>query len=345
MNLHPALLAVIVVDGAAATSLVAAALGAVRVTLGWNGGASTATQLSLERRKEEVSFLGRLGLALHALGTLALLLVINHVLPSIVPGAMCGVGALQAMPGGQLALAVRGIALAVLWVWAVVDFLDRSAPLAPLATASSRALLVSAPVAWVAAWQTADGLLHVDVQQPVSCCAAVYDLAVVGASSGQAAVAGRTHATIAGVAAAVLSAVALWMRWCAKRRLPGLGLVIVWALAMIVWVGLAGWVLVDVAGPYLYGVLGHRCPLCFFLPHHLGVGYVAYGSLAVVIGGALILAASTTAGARCRDVEPRARSLISTSTLWVVAAMGVFLILIAAPAVWWRLRFGVWIGG
>jgi hypothetical protein len=344
MNLHPALLAVIVVDLLAATALLAAAFGAVRVTLGWNGGAPTTTQLSLERRKEEVSFLGRLGLVLHAFGTLTLLLVINHVLPSIVPGAMCGVGALQAMPGGQLALVVRGVALAVLWVWAVVDSLDRSAPLAPLATASSRALLVSAPVAWVAAWQTGNGLLHVDVQQPVSCCAAVYDLAVAGSSSGQVAVAGTTHAMIVGVGVALLAAVALWMRWRGKRRLPS-GLVVVWVLAMMAWVGLAGWVMVDVAGPYLYGVLGHRCPLCFFLPHHLGVGYAAYGLLAVVMGGTLTLAASTMAGARCRDIEPRARSLVSTSTLWVVAAMGVFLILIAAPAVIWRIRFDVWIGG
>lgn len=345
MNLHPALLAVIVVDVLAATVLLVAASGAVRVTLGWNGGAPTTTQLSLERGKEEVSFLGRLGFALHASGTLALLLVINHVLPSIVPGAMCGVGVLQATPGGQLALVLRGIALAALWVWAVVDFLDRRAPLAPLATASSRALLASAPVAWVAAWQTGDGLLHVDVQQPVSCCAAVYDLAVVGASSGQAAVAGSTHAWIVGIGAALLAVVALWMRWGARRTLPGSGLVILWGLAMMAWVGLAGWVLVDVAGPYLYGVLGHRCPLCFFLPQHLGVGYAVYGSLAVVMGGTLMLVASAMAGARCRDIEPRARSLVSTSTLWVVAAMGAFLVLIAAPAVYWRIRFGVWIGG
>ena len=345
MNLHPALLAVIVVDVLGALVLALASIGAVRVTLGWKCGEATRAQLSLERASEEVSALARLGLVLLASGGVLLIIVVNHVLPAIVPGAMCGVGALQAMPGGQLALWVRGMALGALWIWAVVDALNRSAPIAPLATAATRALLVSAPVAFVAAWQTAQALLHVDVQQPVSCCAAVYDLAKVGETGGGAAVAGPWHAVVAvmGLVAVVMGAVV--MRRRASHALPPAWATVVWGAVVVAWTGLAAWVLVDVAGPYLYGVLGHRCPLCFFLPHHFGVGYGLYGALAVVVAGALAIGTSVVTGTRCEAVEERARGMVRRSVVAVLVGAVVFLVLAGGPALYWRVQFGVWIGG
>lgn len=338
---HPALIAVMVADLAAVLVLATASVGAVRVLSGWEPGATTRQQLSLERVSEEVSSLARLALALHAVAGLVLIVVVNHVLPSIVPGAMCGVGALQAMPDGTLALAVRGLAVAALWVWAVTDALNRSAPLAPLATACARALLVAVPVAFVAAWQTSQALLSVDVQEPVSCCAAVYDLARAGSASDPGtAKAGTWHALGAGIGLVVLGA---WA-WASRRR-PAVGWTVPWALLALGWVGLAGWVLVDVAGPYFYRVLGHRCPLCFFLPHHFGVGYVLYGSLVLVVAGALAAATGAVVGRRCTDVSVAGLALSRRGLVWATVGMVLFSVVASAPAFWWRLRFGVWISG
>lgn len=345
MSAHPVVLAVVVVDLLASVCWLVAVAGATRVAAGWRAGDATREQLLLERCAEEVSSLARLGLGLHGAATLSLLIAINHILPSIVPGAMCGVGVLQAMPGGWLALAVRLLAFLLLWGWAVLDALDRRAPLAPLSTVSARALLVAVPVAWVAAWQTGEALLNVDVQHPVSCCAVVYDLAREGTASSTMAVAGDGHAVAAALAGFALLSGALLLRRRAARALPSGWVVAVFALAALGWAALAAWVLVDVAAPYLYGVLGHRCPLCFFLPHHHGVGYPLFGSLLTATAGAVALAVATNAASRFPSVVPSARAFVRWATVAVVTGVALFTVLAAGPALVWRLRFGVWIGG
>jgi hypothetical protein len=345
VSAHPVVLAVVLIDLLAFVCWLVAVVGAIPVAAGWNAGAATREQLLLERRVEEVSSLARLGFGLYGAATFSLLIAINHVLPSIVPGAMCGVGVLQAMPGGWLALAVRLLAFLLLWGWAVLDALDRRAPLAPLATASARALLVAVPVAWVAAWQTGEALLYVDVQHPVSCCAVVYDLAREGTAESAMAVAGDGHTVAVALAGLTLLACALLLRRHAARALPAGWVATVFALGALGWAGLAAWVLVDVAAPYLYGVLGHRCPLCFFLPHHQGIGYPLFGSLLTVIAGAVTLAVASNAAVRSPSVVPFACAFVRWATAAVVVGVALFAALAAGPALVWRLRFGVWIGG
>ncbi len=345
MSAHPVVLAVVLIDLMASACWLVAVAGAIPVAAGWKAGAATREQLLLERRAEEVSSLARLGLGLYGAATLSLLIAINHVLPSIVPGAMCGVGVLQAMPGGWLALAVRLLAFLLLWGWAVLDALDRRAPLAPLATASARALLVAVPVAWVAAWQTGEALLYVDVQHPVSCCAVVYDLAREDTASSAMAVAEDGHTVTAALAGLALFAGALFLRRRAARALPARWAATVFALGALGWAALAAWVLVDVAAPYLYGVLGHRCPLCFFLPHHHGVGYPLFGALLSATAGAVALAVASNAAARSPSVVPSACAFVRWATVAVVTGVALFAVLAVGPALVWRLRFGVWIGG
>ncbi len=345
MSAHPVVLSVVLVDLLASLCWTVAAAGAIPVASGWKAGAATRGQLLLERRAEEVSSLARLGLGLHVVAAFSLLIAINHVLPSIVPGAMCGVGVLQAMPGGWLAVAVRCLAFFLLWGWAVMDALDRRVPLAPLSVASAKALLVAVPAAWVAAWQTGEALLHVDVQHPVSCCAVVYDLAREGASTSTVAVAGDAHTVATALLGLALLAGALVLRERAARSLPRGWVASSIALGALAWAALAAWVLVDVAAPYLYGVLGHRCPLCFFLLQHHGVGYALFGSLLIATAGAVALAVASNAGARSAAVVPSARVFVRWAAVAVVAGIALFAVMAAGPAVVWRLRFGVWIGG
>ncbi len=169
-------------------------------------------------------------------------------------------------------------------------------------------------------------------------------MATVGETGGGAAVAGPWHAVVAvvGLGAVVMGALLLRRR----RGLPPAGLAVAWVLGGVGWTGLAAWVLVDGEGPYLYGVLGHRCPLCFFLPHHFGVGYGLYGALALVVAGALSIGTAVVTGTRCAEVEERARGMVRRSVAAVLVGAVVFLVLAGGAAgVFWRVRFGVWIGG
>lgn len=346
MVMVPALLAVLLLELLALVALGLGLAGALRTQLGWQPAAATSLQLKLERLGEEVSALGRLGMALHVGAAVLWLIALNHVLPALVPGAMCGVGVMQAMPGAWTALAMRAVAAAALVAWSSWDRLNRDLPTGPLAQHASRALLVAVPLAAVASWQTLQALLHLNVHQPVSCCAAVYDLAVVAASSLPGPrLAGLTEAVaLAALGLGVaLAALRLWRSPDASRRAPWKA----WLLAgaTVLWAALQTWVLIDVVSPYVYRALGHRCPLCLLLPEHGAVGYLQYGTLLGSILIAVRIACLTTAARQHPTAAEPAKPRIRRAAVLMAILVLVQLVAAAFPVAWWRIRFGVWIDG
>jgi hypothetical protein len=116
------------------------------------------------------------------------------------------------------------------------------------------------------------------------------------------------------------------------------------AAAAFLWVPVAAIALVRVLAAYHYGVLHHHCPWCLFLPVHGGVGYPLFGALMVAaFEGAAAWGAAAIA-ARYPVVEPAGAARVRRSGRRVVAAVLLFFLLSAGPALLWRLRFGVWMG-
>jgi hypothetical protein len=344
MNLHPLLLSVTVVDVLGMGALAAAMPTSARVLLGWRPGDPSESQIALERRAELASAMARLGLALHASASALLLLGISYVLPGIVPGAMCGFGAVQAMPDGRVMILLRGISMLSLLAWAEVDRADRVTPTGALAVSSARALLAAAPVAAVTVWTTVGSLAHVDVQTPVSCCAAVFDLARTTKPSGGIPYAGSMGVIGTFLMGGVVAMAALGMRrrtTLEKHAAPAAMLVIAtWA-----WIMLAFWTLVDVAAPYIYGVVGHRCPFCLLLPSHGIAGYAAYGSLGVVLVESLRAAVARRMGLHGGADAAFALRSSRSSLARMAVAIAVFMAAGLGPALMWRIREGVWITG
>lgn len=344
MNIHPLVLSALVVDALGMLGIAAAVPAAAQVMVSWKPGDASRAQLTLERRAESGSAWARMGLVLHAAGLLMTLVAINHVLPHIVPGAMCGFGAVQAMPDGRLMLVLRVVSVLALVGWWEMDRADRATPVGVLAQGAARALLVAAPIAAVSTWQTAMSLLHVDVQTPVSCCAAVFDLGGGPIRTGSIPVAGNgvVALTLAGGAALIVAA--LWGRRGGLRAWPTrwASLAVAGAAA---WTVVAGWALVDVSGPYVFGVLGHRCPFCLMLPSHGAVGYVGYGAMAVVLIDTLRAAVASAVGVRRHASRSLAERTVRRSLTRVALATIVFLATAFLPVLWWRAREGVWISG
>lgn len=206
MSLHPALAAVVAADLLASAAAAWAIAGALRVAAGWSPGAATAEQLSVERKAEEVSIAGRTALALALPGTLLLLVAINHVLPPLVPGAMCGMGVLDAMPDGRATLGLRVTALAALFAWGTLDALDRRDRFGPLAPRAARGILAAGGLLLASTLRTTSSLLDLDVHAPVSCCAATLDLARAASGPRTAWLAGPWHALVLVAAGLLLAA-------------------------------------------------------------------------------------------------------------------------------------------
>lgn len=346
MIAHPIVLAVVACDAAAALLLLAAAATAVRTVLGWSPDDASRRQLALERRVERASLQARAGTALFLSGGVLFVFSIASVLPGVVPGAMCGTGVLQAMGAeGARALWLRALALLALGAWHLIDRLDRSSPSAPLTSAAARALLVAAPLALLAVADAARALLGLEVQSPVDCCAVLYDAvrsSREGARRWDAGVPWVSLTIVGGVSLATLSLAIARGGGTRPRAAPGVALLA--ALAFL-WGLVAARTLTGELAAYHYGVLAHECPWCLFTWHHALAGYPLFGLLAVVIAEGTAALAATLVARRAPDVSCAAARRASRGAFVTCGATVAFLALALLPAILWRLRHGVWIGG
>lgn len=338
---HPLLLAVLLLDALTLSLVLAAAATAMRVVLGWSPRSATWAQLQLERRAEAASLQTRCAIALYLFATAVLIFGIADVLPQIVPGAMCGTGVLQATRGlGYRALLLRGIVLAAMGCWHLLDRFNRRHPDAPLTAPVARTQLLLVPLLVLALITAGHAFLALDTQQPVSCCAAVYDQVrsvhtAAAAAAFPDAIRIWSFLLLSGIQLA--GAAAVW-----RSTAPRLGLNVLQMGLSCCWVVTAYLVLVQTFAAYYYQVLYHHCPWCLLLPAHHLVGYPLFTALAIT-------ALEGSAGVLTALVDrryPLLRELTAVRSrhagLGMVLATTLFLLLTLWPAVLWRLRFGVW---
>ncbi|MGC4122786.1 MAG: nitrous oxide reductase accessory protein NosL [Myxococcales bacterium] len=209
------------------------------------------------------------------LGAAAFVAVIGSASKSLVPGAMCGTGALQAMANeGGKTLALQAVALLVLAASWTIDSLRRQHPDSPLAGAAARLTLLSLAVQGSAALGLFKAVRALDPNRPVDCCSLVYGRATQVASS-------RLDGSALLALAAGLAALALMLAVATLWRpqsMAGLALGFV-SLAALPFCGLA---LLRVVSAHWRLPLVNECPWCLFLPEHGFLGYPLLAALAVV---------------------------------------------------------------
>jgi len=344
MTRHPLLLAVLTADMMAFLLLLTGAATAFRIALNWNPQDTGPEQLRLQARSETAALAVYGAFGLHLLGSAILIYGMTNILPGVVPGAMCGTGVLQAMQTeGPRMLIYRFAATAVFWVWWRMEKVNRALPEGALVPLNARMVLMLLPACGLALHATWQALRAMDFQQPVDCCAVVYDQFRSLAEARRTLGVGNVFWGWALVVITpALTTVAGWV-WKnpARRWLP---LLLVPAAAL--WLPVAAVALVRILAAYHYGVLHHYCPWCFFLPEHYMVGFpiwaawlwVALEAPAVVVLSMPLIRQMPGAPAPVNDeVRKAARNIL--------LAIVIFLLLGIGPAVWWRVRFGMWLIG
>ena len=343
MITHPAVLAVLTADGITLLILALAGWTALRIALHWSPGAADRDQLALEADAEAAAVAGRLALGLAGVATGLFVVAVTAVLPGLVPGAMCGTGVFQGMSGlGGRAMAFRGIGLGLLFLWGVVEGLNRRHPEGPLTRTAARLLLLALPVVTLGAVETARAVFALDLHQPVSCCAVVYDQ--IRSPDAARTTAGLPDRFWVGaclvLGAATLTGAARLIRCRTPDRCPAIATTV----ATTAFLPAAAIALVRVLSAYHYGVLHHHCPWCLFLPDHRLVGYPLFGALALVAVEGIAAAAAVKVGRRVPDLAPAATVRLRKSGRRILAGWTVFALLALLPPVVWRIRYGVWMG-
>ena len=338
MTRHPLLLAVFTTDILTFLLILGASMTAFRIALHWDPQDTGARQLRLQAQSETAALAVFWAFGLHLFATMALIYAMTNILPGMVPGAMCGTGVLQAMhSGGPRMLIYRLVGLAILWVWWRMENVNLSLPEAPLVTVTARMVLLALPVfglALQASWQAA---LSLDFQQPVDCCAVVYDQFHSLQEARRTLGAGNAvWLTSYGPLTLALAATAMTAWKSPGRRWIHLLL----ATIAILWLPIAAITLTRVFAAYHYGVLHHHCPWCLFLPEHHLIGFpiwTAWMLVAMESLSALMLSALSVRHHAWDQAARAARNALLAALL--------FALLSAGPAVWWRLHFGMWLTG
>ena len=342
MTWHPLVWAFWVAAATGGLLYATGAVQAVDVMLNWAPARADIDQLRREHRAETAVLLGRWSLGCLTAAALLGLVGIAGVWHRMIPGAMCGTGVLQAMgTDGSRAMIFWGLTLIVLYGWRVLDGLDSHHPQGVLTQAAARVMLSAAPFFVLAVCFSWQALMRVENAPPVSCCAAVYDQVLTGASEStviKSLVPVCLGFSLVGSAALLALAVSAIR---SPHRTSG----VIMAIIATLW-GIAAMVAVkQVWSAYYYQVLSHPCPWCLFLPDHYGAGFLIFGCMAVVVmeSIALWLAART----RCRYpvLSDPACNRIRRSAWRIAIILVVFTVLTAGPAIAWRLRTGTWLDG
>ena len=340
----PISMAILGIDALALVLVLAASKTAMDVLVGWDPGAASRRQLALEVASETASIQARAGTALLFLSTLMFLVAICNVFPKIVPGAMCGTGVMNAAGGwGGRALFFRLVALGLLLLWREMEKIDSVRPDSPLALVDSRLLPVALPPLSLSFHATFRAFSGMDIQQPVDCCAVVYDaVRPAGESSAFARVPGEFWVAACLGGAILLITIGLWL-W-KRKALPSRRATAVIALLCLGWAVAASIALVRVLAAYYYQVLNHHCPWCLFLKEHNLAGYPLFGSLFFAVFESTVAFAASATGRLYPTVKGPCVARIAAAGLRMAAAIAFFVLLSGLPAISWRLKYGVWMG-
>ena len=341
MTWHPLTLAIWLLDGLAAVFYLAAAARLLAVLPGWNPEARDRLQLSRERGLELVVHQGRWVLVLQAMSFLLLVVAVGNVWPDHVPGAMCGLGVMQAMgAAGNQTLFLRLALLGLLFAWHSLEKIARRHPLHQAVGASGRLLLLSGPLLAAGAWTFLAALRSIRPDQPVSCCATVYAQAGRAAPALEFAWQAVDWVWPAGAGAVVVLLYGAYL-WFRPRR-HGMVQAVLGVAALLLWLPLAVVTIKFETAPYLLEVLFHPCPWCLLLGEHGALGFALFGALAWT--GAEAIAAMTAGAAARRHpaLVPAAGARLRSAGRGIVCSTLLFLCLAALPALIWRLRFGGW---
>ncbi len=341
---HPLLLAVVIGDLLSMLLLLAAGKTAFRIIIKWTPQSATREQVQLERKAETARLSAKFSLTVFFFSTALLIIGITNVLPEIVPGAMCGTGVLQATDGlGGRALIYRFFVFFIMTLWLRFEKLNLSRPDVPLTKYNSRVLLLALPFFSLAGITTFRGIMRIDSHRPVDCCAMVYDQFANLAAARQ--------------TAGIPDSFWIWTFWiltalllaCAFRSLrsqPANGLKAAGSLALVTffWVPIASITLVRVYTAYFYQVLHHHCPWCLFLPEHKFVGVPLFSALVIITLEGPLSYLSAKIAENYPGLFKSARIRTRLASLRLLLATVAYTGMVALPAIYWRLFYGVWLG-
>jgi hypothetical protein len=273
MILHPGVLALLLGSGVTLLLLVFASALGIKILRKWDVTSSSEEQLILERRTYLISTLIQYGL-LFEIVSVFLFIYTADDLHTLLVGAMCATGTLNANAYGFPALYATIGAVFLSAAWIALNHLDTRVEDYPLTRKKYLLLLFIVPVVAAGAVLQAEFFSRLDPNVITSCCGVLFSEGGRGIASSLASLPVRpTEIVFYSLCSLVV------VSGIAVRKKGGKPYTLFLSVCSVLFFFVSIAAIVSFISLYFYQMPTHHCPFDILQSHYYYVGYPLYGAL------------------------------------------------------------------
>lgn len=228
------------------------------------------TQLLLERQSYLVGTLAQVVLLFQLLGLIFFVFTTNSHLPTLIKGAMCAAGVLEANEFGTPLLYLKISSIFIYSTFLIYQYLDNLEPAYPLTPKKYFWLFPSFALLLVDFFLQISFYYHINPDKIVACCS----LSFVGESlKANLFIENQQLTYITLTIWITLFIIMQFLRYL-KNLIANISIEI---CVGICYIGFSIWTLQHFFVKYIYGIPTHACLHDLFLGHYYGIGFLLFG--------------------------------------------------------------------
>jgi hypothetical protein len=268
MILAPEVLAILILNSIFLLFSLVAFVLSIRIFLGWDMDATTQKQYCLEKQ----SYLGATIIKYIFAIKLPLFLFFIFTLDKIstlLTGAMCGAGVVDATDYGAYLLILKLLNLYLFGFWLTLHYLDIKSPTLPYTKLKFEFFMVA--FLFLVAEIVLEGVMFasIDIDKMVSCCGTLYSGSSTSALGGIFSI-DTTVLLILFYGNFIFMVLFYFFKQSHLFAIANLSFILISLISLI-----------QFFGTYIYQLPTHHCPFCFLQSDYYYVGYLLYGLLFV----------------------------------------------------------------
>lgn len=266
MMLAPEVLAILILNSLFLLFSLVAFVLSIRIFLKWDMNATTRAQYSLEKQSYLSATIIKYIFAIKLPLFLFFIFTLDKI-STLLTGAMCGAGVVDATDYGSYLLILKLINLYLFGFWLTLHYLDIKSPNLPYTQLKFEFFMVLFFFLLTEIVLEVVMFSSIDVDKMVSCCGTLYSSSSTSVMAGIFSINTTVLLTLF-YGNFLLMALFFKMRYFYLFSLANLSFIVVALISLI-----------QFFGTYIYALPTHHCPFCFLQSDYYYVGYLLYGLL------------------------------------------------------------------
>ncbi|NEW61429.1 hypothetical protein GSY74_09050 [Sulfurovum sp. bin170] len=319
MILAPEVLAILILNSIFLLFSLVAFVLSVRIFIKWDMSATTQEQYGLEKQSFLAATIIKYIFAIKLPLFLFFVFTLDKI-STLLTGAMCGAGVVDATDYGSYLLILKLMNLYLFGFWLTLHYLDIKSPNLPYTRLKFEFFIVA--FLFLLVEIVLEGVMFgsIDIDKMVSCCGTLYSSSSTSAISGIFSIDTTVMLTLF-YGNFLFMVIFYMMRYQYLFAISNLAFIVVALISLI-----------QFFGTYIYELPTHHCPFCFLQSDYYFVGYLIYS----------LLFLGTFYGMRVGVVKMLDEDRGKGFKLSMIFN-GVYVVLVTAYPIFYFIRNGVWL--